>query len=55
MKKRFKLAKDVLIQNEHKTLTVNTETQEKYDFQLTYQERLKFSFKFFITQSYRSL
>jgi hypothetical protein len=55
MKKRFKLVKDVLIQNEHKTLTVNTETQEKYDFQLTYQERLKFSFKFFITQSYRSL
>ena len=39
MKKRFKLAKDVLIQNEYKTLTVNTETQEMYDFQLTYQER----------------
>ena len=39
MKKRFKLAKDVLIQNEQKTLTVNTETQEIYDFQLTYQER----------------
>ena len=39
MKKRFKLAKDVLIQKEDKTLTVNTETQELYDFQLTYQER----------------
>ena len=39
MKKSFKLVKDVLIQNEHKTLTVNTETQEIYDFQLTYQER----------------
>ena len=39
MKKRFNLAKDVLIQNEHKSLTVNTETQEIYDFQLTYQEK----------------
>ena len=39
MKKRFKLVKDVLIQNEYKSLTVNTEIQEIYDFQLTYQER----------------
>ena len=39
MKKRFKLAKDVLIQNEQKTLTVNTETQEIFNFHLTYQER----------------
>ena len=38
MKKRFILAKDVLIQNEQKTLTVNTETQETYDLHLTYLE-----------------
>ncbi len=39
MKKRFILANDVLIQNEQKTLTVNTEIQEIYDLHLTYQER----------------
>ena len=32
MKKRFKLAKDVLIQNEQKPLTVNTETQKYMTF-----------------------
>ena len=39
MKKRFISAKDVLSQNEQKTLTVNTGTQETYDFHLTYQDR----------------
>ena len=38
MKKRFIFAKDVAIQNEQKTLTVNTETKEVYDLHLTYQE-----------------